>query len=57
MGVCVYWPAGKPLLDSSRREKLHTGLNKMELTRELVAVARGEASVSTAVRRYDVWVT
>lgn len=32
-------------------------LNKMELTRELVAVARGESSVSAAVRRDDVRVT
>lgn len=49
--------AGRPLPDSSRREKHHTELNKMELTRELVAVAWGETSVSAAIRCYNVWIT
>lgn len=49
--------AGRPLPDSSRREKHHTELNKMELTRELVAVAWGETSVSSAIRCYNVWIT
>lgn len=50
-------PAGRPLPNSSGRQEHHTELNKMELTRELVAVARSETSVSTAIRCYNVWIT